>query len=70
MTGASRQRLPLVAAIVVTLGLHAAMIAGLALMGEWRVWRFITNFIVQVDAVTLIGWIVCTSVAAMRERRP
>jgi hypothetical protein len=68
MTVHRRQRLHMIAALVAIIVLHGAMIVGLAVMGEWRVWRFITNFIVQLDAALLMGWVICTSIGALRAR--
>lgn len=54
MTEDRRQRLILIDGVLATLGLHAALLAGLAIAGEWRVLRFLANFIAQLDALILI----------------
>ena len=36
---------------------HVGLITALALAGEWRVWRFITNVTAQLYALAGIGWI-------------
>jgi hypothetical protein len=58
MSDLARQRLCHALALAILVLGHGGLIVGLALMGEWRVWRFITNLIAQVDAALLVGWIV------------
>jgi hypothetical protein len=63
-----RQRLYYgIAFVVLVLG-HGGLIVGLALIGEWRVWRFITNAIAQLDAGLLIGWMAWASLTSLRAR--
>lgn len=54
MTEDRHQRLILIGGVLATLGLHASLLAGLAIAGEWRVLRFLANFITQLDAPILI----------------
>jgi hypothetical protein len=49
MTNERRQRLILIALAVVIF--HVSLTSGLALAGEWRVWRFVTDLIAH-----LYGW--------------
>lgn len=50
MTRQRKQQLLLIAiAVLIT---HLALTTGLALAGEWRVWRFVTDFIAH-----LYGWV-------------
>jgi hypothetical protein len=65
MSDPARQRLCHALALAILVLGHGGLILGLALMGEWRVWRFITNLIAQVDAGLLIGWMVWTSVRSI-----
>jgi hypothetical protein len=63
-----RQRLCYVAACLVLVFGHGGLLVGLALIGEWRVWRFITNAIAQLDAGLLIGWMAWASLTSLRAR--
>ena len=48
---------------------HAALIAALALAGEWRVWRFIVNVTAQLYAAAGLGWMLWHFFAAPLKRR-
>ena len=56
MTDDRRRRLYNFAVIAAVVIGHAAMIAALALAGEWRVWRFMMNVTAQLYALAGIGW--------------
>ena len=53
-----RQRRITIGAICSTLLLHGALLAGLAVAGEWHVFRFLANAIVQLDVVLVLVWMV------------
>lgn len=57
-----RQRRVAIGAIGVTLLFHGALLAGLAIAGEWRVLRFLANAIVQLDVALMLCWVVWQAV--------
>ncbi|UVO53793.1 hypothetical protein [Sphingomonas sp. SUN039] len=69
MSNERRQRLTSIAAILAVVLAHGSIIAGLAWIGEWRVWRFTTNFIVQLDAALVICCVIGSSARAIVARR-
>ena len=71
MTDDRRRRLHTFVAIAAVIIGHAALIAALALAGEWRVWRFIANVTAQLYAVAGLGWMLRHFFAApLKRRRP
>ena len=71
MTDDRRRRLHTLAVIAAVVIGHAALIAALALAGEWRVWRFIVNVTAQLYALAGIGWMLRHLFAApLKRRRP
>jgi hypothetical protein len=56
MTGNHRRHSNLVLAAAINLIGQAAVLAALALAGEWRVWRFLCDFAAQLDALLVLGW--------------
>jgi hypothetical protein len=69
MTGQPTWHSNLVLAVAVNLLGQAALLAALALAGEWRVWRFLCDFTAQLDALIVLGWFVqkiCTAVPVKR----
>lgn len=71
MTDDRHRRLHTVVVIAAVLIGHAALIAALALAGEWRVWRFIVNVTAQLYAVAGLGWMLWHFFAApLKRRRP
>ena len=69
MTDDRRRRLHTFVGIAVVVIGHAALIAALALAGEWRVWRFIVNITAQLYALAGLGWMLWHFVAAPLKRR-
>ena len=69
MTDDRRQRLHTFVAIAAVVIGHAALIAALALAGEWRVWRFIVNVTAQLYALAGLGWMLWHLFAAPLKRR-
>jgi hypothetical protein len=57
MTQDRRRQVRSLAAIAFVVLGHAALIAALALAGEWRVWRFIMNATAQLYALAGMGWL-------------
>lgn len=71
MTQVRRRRVRTLAAIAFVVVGHAALIAALALAGEWRVWRFIMNVTAQLYALAGMGWLGWRAFAApSRTRTP
>lgn len=56
MSNKRRQQWSVIAAVAVNLAAQAALLAVLALAGEWRVWRFLTDSAAQLDALIVLGW--------------
>ena len=71
MTDDRRQRRHTFVVIVAVVIGHAALIAALALAGEWRVWRLIVNVTAQLYALAGLGWMGWHFFAApLKRRRP
>ena len=71
MTDDRRRRLHTFVVIAAVVIGHLALIAALALAGEWRVWRFIANVTAQLYAVAGLGWMLWHFFAApLKRRRP
>jgi hypothetical protein len=51
-----RQQRGLIAAVAANLLGQALLLGALALAGEWRVWRCLTDFTLELDAMLLLGW--------------
>lgn len=51
-----RQQWSVCAAVAVNLAAQIALLAALALTGEWRVFRFLANCAAQLDALIVLGW--------------
>jgi hypothetical protein len=56
MSKEQRQQPGLIAAVAVNLLGQALLLGALALAGEWRVWRCLTDFTLELDAMLLLGW--------------
>jgi hypothetical protein len=56
MSQERRQQPGLIAAVAVNLLGQALLLGALALAGEWRVWRCLTDFTLDLDAMLLLGW--------------
>lgn len=56
MSQKQRQQRVLIAALAINLLVQALLLGALALAGEWRVWRCLTDFTLQLDAMLLLGW--------------
>ena len=69
MTDDRRRRLHTLAVIAAVVVGHAALIAALAMAGEWRVWRLIVNVTAQLYALAAIGWMLWHFFAAPLTRR-
>ena len=69
MTDDRRRRLHTFVVIAAVVIGHLALIAALALAGEWRVWRFIANVTAQLYAVAGLGWMLWHFFAAPLKRR-
>ena len=69
MTETRRKTLFNMIAIAVLIISHGGLIVGLALAGEWRVWRFITNLVFQLDALILVLTFAWLSIAHHAEWR-
>ena len=69
MTDDCRRRLHTFVGIAAVVIGHAALIAALALAGEWRVWRFIVNVTAQLYALAGLGWMLWHFFAAPLKRR-
>ena len=52
----ARQQGTVFAAVAVNLAAQIALLAALALAGEWRVWRFLADCAAQLDALIVLGW--------------
>ncbi|MDP3674683.1 MAG: hypothetical protein Q8R44_06260 [Novosphingobium sp.] len=69
MTDDRRRRLHTFVVIAAVVIGHLALIAALALAGEWRVWRLIVNVIAQLYALAGLGWMLWHFFAAPLKRR-
>ena len=69
MTDDRRRRMYTFAVFAAVVIGHAALIAALALAGEWRVWRFIVNVTAQLYALAGLGWMLWHLFAAPLKRR-
>ena len=47
----------MIVAIVFVLITHGAIVGGLAIAGDWRVWRFITDLVAQLYALIGIAYV-------------
>ena len=64
----SRRKTLLTAIVIAVLVIgHGGLVLGLALAGEWRVWRFITNAVAQLDAFLVIAWLTWSALSVRRE---
>ena len=57
-----RQRRITIGAVCITLLLHGAILLALAVAGEWRVFRFLPNAVVQLDVILMLSWVVWKAV--------
>jgi hypothetical protein len=63
MTIDRTQRLIMIATLAVVI-CHFSLIAGLALGGEWRVWRFVTDFIAHLYGWSAVCWLAWRLIAS------
>jgi hypothetical protein len=56
MSKDQRQHRILMVGIAGNLLCQASLLAALVFAGEWRVWRFLADFLTQLDAVIVLGW--------------
>ena len=69
MTADRRRRLHTFVGLAAVVIGHAALIAALALAGEWRVWRFMMNVTAQLYALAGIGCTLWQVFAAPSRKR-